>query len=197
MRIAILLELILAIGLGLGMARLRMDNPGWGQTPHNNWVTYSGSLSQVILAWAVIVVGLGTLAERWRGRSADSWGAGRLGSVALAFVSVLKILDCVVDSLSRKLTTTPTQPVADAIREALTDFYSDHLPFDTALLLLAFGLAWWAAPGRARVRTRADAREWLGRIIIALVLIQFVAYRSLELIENVRATPTRGLAAEQ
>jgi hypothetical protein len=152
------MELILAIGLGLRLARLRMDNPGWRQMPHDNWVTWSGSMSQVVLAWAVLVAGLGTLAERWRGKSPDAWGAGRVASVALASVALLKILDCVVDSLSRRFTVIPTQPVAEAIREAFTDFYSDHLPFDTALLLLSFGLARWAAPA-----PNAGRRPRMGR----------------------------------
>jgi hypothetical protein len=196
MRLGLLLELILAIGLGLGLARLRFDNPGWRQMPHDNWVTWSGSMSQTVLAWAILVVGLGTLAERWRGKSPVAWGPGRLASVVLASVALLKILDRVLDYLSRRFSVSPIQPVPEAIREAFTDFYSDHLPFDAALFLLGLGLACWAAPARPSVRAPADGREWAGRIVIALVLIHFAAFRALELMENVRATPMRGLEWE-
>ena len=173
MRLTYLLELVFAVGVGCGFARFELDH-----FPLDHFqksfifsMRVETGISGIFMGMS-LVEGLGTLAERARGKSPAVWGSGRWVWASLSIFLMVET--------SRSLTELVVmncregrpafEDVADLFQSWRTD--SPFATFETTApyFLLSVGLVRLAAP--RQVRTTPDAREWAGRVYAAL----FVGY---------------------
>jgi len=181
MRLTYLLELVFAVGVGCAFARFELEHLPLDhfEKPLIFSMRVDTGISGVFIGMS-LVEGLGTLAERARGKSPAVWGSGRW---VWASLSVFLMVET-----SRSLTEIVVMNCRGG-RPAFQDFanlfqnWGTYSPFDTfettaPYFLLSVGLVRLAAP--RQVRTTPDAREWVGRVYAAL----FVGYTILAWVLN-------------
>lgn len=172
MRLAFLLELVLAVGVGLALDRASRNET---YTPllqvHANWVEAARDACDFgghLLAGIGLVVGLGTWLEAARRRGPKPWGPGRwVWSVMAGFLLWAAAL------WSASYVYVVSQPhgreYANDLVRNLADTDSDRFLVTSAGILIAV-VATRRLAGVVHGPT-PDAREWAGRIYLAVLLL--------------------------
>ena len=168
MRLAFLLELVLAVGVGLALARANGDDPslfipaGWARTVVH--VCHTGGH---VLAGIGLVVGLGTWIEAARRRGPKPWGPGRWVWSVTAGALLWAAAWWVVQYAWAATRPGDRSALIGPLVEALTDLPGDEFFVPATGFLVAVALTHRFA-GVAR-GPAADGREWAGRIYVALL----------------------------
>lgn len=178
MRLSYLLELVLALGVGFGLARYRISNPDWADYhPGRSPIDWSEEAIGCVLAGTAFVSGLGTFLERARGKVPGAWGPGRWSLASLCLYLTLSLLDDVAGTVASHYQGLHQNTTVHDILEGFRGRYYEFLPPDVAWFLLALGVVSLAAPSKPR--ERADAREWTGRMLAALIVVAALVFRCL------------------
>jgi hypothetical protein len=179
-RLAFLMELVVALAVGLGFARdlgggLRADpflEPGF--------VTLGSNFVFAVLAGFGLVVGLDTWLEAARRRGPIPWGPGRWVWSVVAAYMVLKAASCLPVMMASTRAVILMWPVALPYPRNIRDVESVVLvDFDNTVpwLLGAVAFTRWVA--RSDRTAATDARERTGRAYAVLLVALAVAVKVL------------------
>src|SRR5579864_3342245 len=174
-RIAFLLELILALAVGMGLARA---DPKYAELLAGfplglrNWITQViGNVS----AGFALVVGLATFIERARGRSPLTWGPGRSATSILCIYVIY--LNLAKAALVFRISLLFVRVHAFWLRGTGLDklLQGNGLMFQMSVPWFVLGLGITYLVVRPARDPSPDAREWAGRVFSALVVVVPIA----------------------
>jgi hypothetical protein len=183
MRLAYLLELVLAIGVGLGLARYRLNWPDLPESyPHLASIDQFEVGSDSFLAGVGLVGGLALGLRAALGRERRPWGPGRWVWFLIPTYLLLTLSDRVAGTVAaRSIRSFSSDPLG---AEVINGFWGDYggflLPADDlrfVWFLLAAGLTGLVA--RAPHDPAPDAREWAGRVVAVLIIVNGLGLRAL------------------
>jgi len=170
-RIAFLLELILALAVGMGLARANPRGAEYlAAVSTFGWGYLIGQVSGNIFEGFALVVGLATLIERVRGRSPSIWGPGRW---ALSVICIYAIFLYISTAAAEFVALFRVRGEVNWLHEfGLSELIASNsmlVRMTVPWFLLALGITYRVV--RPARDPSPDAREWAGRVFAALVVV--------------------------
>jgi hypothetical protein len=181
-RVSYALELVLVLAAGMACAR-------WAVLSHPDWPAYFAKadlgrrfqfVAEPFLVGVSLAGGLGLLVESLRRRSPATWGLGRrIWSVA-ALTSLFSAAGLCATQMGVIWRTRPAHLTAKAavawVRySSFTTFY----PSAGWVLAAVLVTSWFSGEPRCG---HLDAREWSGRILLGMIVMEAITFRFLGII---------------
>jgi hypothetical protein len=177
-RLGYLLEMVVALAVGLALARWSSESVmGAGKWTANMLLTRLRYAVEPALSGVALVGFAGVAVEVFRKRTPKVWGVGRWiwslsGLLILIDLGLQLSFETVLIWRSKG-----RLPSSDQIQRVMRGLLSSHFFSQGAWFLLGVCVTAWAA-GQLR-DPDPDAREWTGRVFLAILVAWAVACRTL------------------